>query len=137
MTDQDKSTPTNTSEPTINHQPPTTTQEIDKVLVPTDYLWMLVEFGNISPGRACNWSAESSSGRNSFSATWFVERDWFPKGQWDEVCFLSYHDEKISAGFNSRLIDKYRTEYFAMIGITNEYLSVVEWIDYDDPKGGK
>ena len=113
-----------------NHQP-TTTQEIKKLLVPTDYLWMLVEIGNIAPGRCQNWSAESSSGRNSFSATWFVEREGLAYG-FDEVCFISCEEDKSTAGFNSRFIDKYRTEYFAMIGITEQYLSVVEWIDYDD-----
>ena len=114
-----------------NHQQPTTTQEIKKLLVPTDYLWMLVEIGNIAPGKAECYGGCRLSRKNSFSTTWFVEREGLAYG-FDEVCFISCEEDKITAGFNSRFIDKYRTEYFAMIGITEQYLSVVEWIDYDD-----
>jgi len=121
-----------------NHQPPTT-QEVDKILVPTDYMWMLVEMGNIAPGKAeCSGGSINGVPTDAaFIATWFIEREGLVGERWDEVCFLNYQDGKISAGFNSQFIDKYRTEYFAMIGLTKEYLSVVEWIDYDDPKGGK
>ena len=119
-----------------NHQQPTTTQEIEKLLVPADFLRMLVEIGNIAPGRCQNWSAESSSGRNSFSTTWFVEREGLAYG-WDEVCFISCEEDKITAGFNTRFIDTYRAEYCAMIGLTKEYQSLVEWTDFQDPKGGK
>ena len=123
--------------PTPPTPTPRTTQEADKLLVPIDYMWMLVEMGNIAPGRACNWSAESSGCTTGFSATWFVERKGLVAGRWDEVCFLSYQDGKIIAGFNTRFIDTYRAEYFAMIGLTKEYQSLVEWTDFQDPKGGK
>tara|TARA_R100000808_G_scaffold8622_2_gene24372 strand:- start:1139 stop:1576 length:438 start_codon:yes stop_codon:yes gene_type:complete len=114
-----------------NHQPPTTQDDIETILIPTDYIWMLAEIGNIAPGKS-----ECSGGSNTigFSATWFVERDGLTRGQWDEVCFLTYQEDKITAGFNNRFIDKYRTEYFAILGITNQYLSEVEWIDYAEPK---
>tara|TARA_R110000824_G_scaffold46090_2_gene132877 strand:+ start:3701 stop:3988 length:288 start_codon:yes stop_codon:yes gene_type:complete len=93
---------------------------------------MLVEIGNIAPGKA-----EGGSGRTektSFSTTWYVEREGLAYG-FDEVCFISCHKDKITAGFNTRFADRYRTEYFAILGIINQYLSVVEWIDFDEPNG--
>tara|TARA_R100000656_G_scaffold116746_1_gene89923 strand:+ start:129 stop:422 length:294 start_codon:yes stop_codon:yes gene_type:complete len=97
---------------------------------------MLAEFGNIAPG-----VAECCGTKDGFSVVWHEERDWFPKGKWDEVCFLTYRDGKISAGFSSKFIDKYRTQYFALFGLSQSYSEdrncPVEWCDYDDPKGGK
>ena len=76
MTDQDKSTPTNTSENTINHQPPTTDWKTQ--VVPCNFLWMLAEFGNIAPGLA-----ECEGMKHGFHVTWYIERAWFPRGKWD------------------------------------------------------
>jgi len=128
MTDQDKSTPTNTSENTINHQPPTT--EWKTQVVPCNFLWMLAEFGNIAPGLA-----ECQGAKDGFHVTWYIERDWLPRGKWDEVCFLCYREGKIRAGFNGKFLSKYYTEYHAILGMAES--NDAEWIDYDDPKGGK
>ena len=113
----------------IQHQPSQTFEAATQE-VPCNFLWMLAEFGNIAPGLA-----ECEGMKHGFHVTWYIERDWFPRGKWDEVCFLCYSDGKIRAGFNGKFLSKYRPEYRAISGLAES--NDAEWIDYDDPKGGK
>jgi hypothetical protein len=111
----------------------------DKIELPTDFIWLLAEVSNIAPGQAeCSQTLSPCpvhTSRHGFNVGWYKERDWFPRSKWDEVCFVDYRDGELSAGFNEKFIDKYRTEYLAIAGLAQSYNAT--WVDFEDPKGGK